>query len=91
MVPLDKKSEKENASNRDLEERALILHNDEINTFDHVIDTLQDVCRHDKVQAEQCAIITHMKGYCEIKRGTRNELEQYQQALIEKSLSATID
>ena len=91
MVPLDKKSEKENASNRDLGERALILHNDEINTFDHVIDTLQEVCRHDKVQAEQCAIITHMKGYCEIKRGTLNELEQYQQALTEKSLSATID
>lgn len=91
MVPFDKKSEKENAWNQSIQERLLILHNDEINTFDHVIGALQEVCNHDKIQAEQCALITHLKGWCEIKRGTINELEDIQYALSGKYLTVTID
>ncbi|HBG86459.1 MAG TPA: Clp protease ClpS [Marinilabiliaceae bacterium] len=91
MTPFDKKSEYSNARRQQLEERMLILHNDEINTFDHVIDTLQEVCSHDKVQAEQCAVITHFKGFCEIKRGVLPELEQLQQALSNKELKVTIN
>ncbi|TCO07401.1 ATP-dependent Clp protease adaptor ClpS [Natronoflexus pectinivorans] len=91
MVPFDKRSEKENAGNQPLEERLLILHNDEINTFAHVIESLQAVCQHDKEQAEQCALITHFKGFCEIKRGVIPELEQMQMLLIEKELNVTID
>jgi ATP-dependent Clp protease adaptor protein ClpS len=91
MAPLDKKSEKENTENHPTEMRCLILHNDEVNTFDHVIDALQQVCRHDKIQAEQCAILTHLNGYCEVKRGVRTELEEMQQLLYEKNLSVTID
>jgi len=91
MVPFDKKSEKENSWEQGLQERLLILHNDEINTFDHVIGALQEVCNHDKVQAEQCALITHLKGCCEIKRGTLTELEDLQGILSEKYLTVTID
>lgn len=91
MVPFDKKSEKENTWHQRMEDRLLILHNDEVNTFDHVIGVLQEVCNHDKVQAEQCALITHLKGYCEIKRGLLNELEDLQNALSDKYLTVTID
>ena len=91
MVPYDKKSEQENGWNQSLQERLLILHNDEVNTFDHVIGALQDVCKHDKVQAEQCALLTHLKGSCEIKRGTLSELEDLQEVLSGKYLTVTID
>lgn len=91
MVPFDQKSEKENSWEQGLQERLLILHNDEVNTFDHVIGALQEVCNHDKIQAEQCALITHLKGSCEIKRGTLNELEDLQGILSNKYLTVTID
>lgn len=91
MVPFDKKSEKENSWEQELQERLLILHNDEVNTFEHVIGALQEVCNHDKIQAEQCALITHLKGSCEIKRGTLTELEDLQGILSEKYLTVTID
>jgi len=91
MVPFDKKSEKEHGYNQSIEDRLLILHNDEVNTFDHVIGVLQDVCNHNKIQAEQCALITHLKGWCEIKRGTLNELEDIQDLLSGKYLTVTID
>jgi ATP-dependent Clp protease adaptor protein ClpS len=91
MVPFDRRSEKENTWNQSIQDRLLILHNDEINTFDHVIEVLQEVCNHDKIQAEQCALITHLKGWCEIKRGTLNELEDIQGELSGKYLTVTID
>jgi ATP-dependent Clp protease adaptor protein ClpS len=46
----------------DVEERVLLLHNDDVNTFDYVIESLVEVCEHDSEQAEQCAYITHYKG-----------------------------
>ncbi len=91
MVPRDKQSEKENRWNNSKQERFLILHNDEINTFDHVIIALQEVCDHDKIQAEQCALITHLKGSCEIKRGPVAELEYQKKLLSGKLLTVTID
>lgn len=52
----------------------LILFNDDINTFDHVIDSLIEVCKHTAEQAEQCAITAHLKGKCGIKQGEFTEL-----------------
>jgi ATP-dependent Clp protease adaptor protein ClpS len=52
---------------REDNERTLMLINDDINSFDHVIKSLVDVCGHDKIQAEQCAVLTHIKGGCIIK------------------------
>ena len=91
MVPHNKRSEKGKAGQPSFEERLLILHNDEINTFDHVISTLQDICNHDDIQAEQCALLTHFKGSCEIKKGALYELEELRYLLAEKSLTVTID
>lgn len=73
------------------EGRFLILLNDEVNTFDHVIESLVDVCKHSLEQAEQCAMITHLKGKCEVKRGSFKELQKYKTALHDRHLSAEIN
>ncbi|MBI9067286.1 MAG: ATP-dependent Clp protease adaptor ClpS [Salinivirgaceae bacterium] len=77
-------TEKEKAFN-------LILHNDEENTFDHVIDSLIEVCHHENNQAEQCAFITHYKGKCDVKKGEFEELSFMKGRLTSKGLSCTID
>lgn len=69
----------------------LTLHNDDIHTFDYVIETLMDVCEHDMVQAEQCAYIVHYKGKCDVKKGTPDHLLPMKSKLIDKGLLATID
>lgn len=71
--------------------RSLILHNDDYNDFDFVVDTLIVVCEHEFKQAYQCALITHHKGKCEVKRGALEELRPMKQAIIERGINATID
>lgn len=75
----------------DLKNSMLILHNDEVNSFEHVIDCLVSICRHDSVQAEQCAFITHHKGKCDIKKGSFKTLKAMKDALIEEGLNCTIE
>ena len=69
----------------------LILHNDEVNTFDYVIDNLIEICNHDSIQAEQCAHITHYKGKCDVKAGEYEILSFMKGKLTSKGLSVTID
>ena len=71
-------------------EYSLILYNDDHNTFDHVIETLVEVCGHDPVQAEQCALIAHHKGSCEIKSGRKNKLMTMQAGLLNRNLNCEI-
>lgn len=71
--------------------RHLILHNDEVHTFDYVIETLIKVCKMDAVQAEQCTFLVHYKGKCDVKKGSFEYLKPYKDALIDKELEATID
>lgn len=71
--------------------RNLILHNDEVNTFDFVIDSLIEVCEHNIVQAEQCTYIVHYKGKCDVKKGAFDELKPMKDGLVSKGLTATID
>lgn len=70
--------------------REIILHNDDVNTFDHVIDCLVEVCGHDPIQAEQCAWIVHNNGKCGVKRGTFDQLEPRCTTLLQRGLSAVI-
>lgn len=69
----------------------LILYNDDVHSFDYVIDSLVQICDHDAIQAEQCAYITHYKGKCDVKRGEKSLLSPMRHRLIEKGLIATID
>jgi len=68
----------------------IVLFNDDVNTFDHVIDTLIKVCQHDSIQAEQCALLVHYKGKCTVKTGALKELEPKCTALLDAGLSAEI-
>ncbi|ESU22592.1 ATP-dependent Clp protease adaptor protein ClpS [Flavobacterium enshiense DK69] len=68
----------------------IILFNDDVNTFDHVIDTLIDVCDHEPLQAEQCAILVHYTGKCGVKSGSYKELEPQCSKLLDAGLSAEI-
>jgi len=68
----------------------IVLYNDEVNTFDHVIDTLMKVCRHTPEQAEQCSLIVHYNGKCTVKTGEYKELKPQCTQLLEAGLSAEI-
>jgi len=72
-------------------QKFLILHNDKVNTFDFVIESLIDICSHNEIQAEQCAFITHYKGKCDVKKGDINSLKPMKDKLVSKGLSVTID
>ncbi|TWO33102.1 ATP-dependent Clp protease adaptor ClpS [Seonamhaeicola sediminis] len=68
----------------------IVLYNDDVNTFDHVIDTLIHACDHTPEQAEQCSIIVHYKGKCTVKTGEYDDLEPRCTMLLNAGLSAEI-
>ena len=69
----------------------LTLYNDDVHTFDYVIDALVEICDHDLMQAEQCTYIVHYKGKCEVKKGSVAFLKPMRYQLVERGLKATID
>jgi ATP-dependent Clp protease adaptor protein ClpS len=69
----------------------LILYNDDVNTFDHVINQLVKYCDHNVIQAEQCAHIVHNNGRCQVKHGEFDTLRPICEALLEKGLTAKIE
>ena len=71
--------------------RDLILYNDEVNTFEHVIEALIDICDHDLIQAEQCTYIVHYIGKCSVKNGSYLKLKPLKEGLIDRGLSAVIE
>ncbi|MCC9166216.1 ATP-dependent Clp protease adaptor ClpS [Pontibacter harenae] len=71
--------------------RNLVVYNDDVNTFDHVIETLIRVCGHTAEQAEQCTLLIHYKGKCTVKVGSYEELVGMCTALHDKDLSADIE
>lgn len=68
----------------------IVLFNDDVNTFDYVIEMLMKVCEHTSNQAEQCSIIVHNKGKCTVKTGEYKELKPRCSKLLEAGLSAEL-
>ena len=68
----------------------IILYNDDVNTFDHVINTLIYACDHEENQAHQCALLVHYKGKCSVKSGDYKDLEPRCSKLLQAGLSAEI-
>lgn len=68
----------------------LVVFNDDVNTFDHVINTLMRVCKHTSEQAEQCTTIIHYKGKCKVKSGSFDELKPMRQGICDAGISAEI-
>lgn len=69
----------------------IVLFNDDVNTFDFVIESLIKICRHEPIQAEQCAHIVHFAGKCSVKTGIFDELEPMCVALLDRGLTAAIE
>ncbi|MDE3235230.1 MAG: ATP-dependent Clp protease adaptor ClpS [Bacteroidota bacterium] len=70
---------------------SLIVWNDEVNTFEWVIDTLIEVCGHSEEQAEQCALIIHLQGKYAVKQGDYDTLKPMCDAITERGIGATIE
>ena len=68
----------------------LIVFNDDVNTFEHVIETLIKVCKHTPEQAEQCTLLIHYKGKCAVKKGSYEELKPMREAICEVGIDAKI-
>jgi ATP-dependent Clp protease adaptor protein ClpS len=69
----------------------LIMWNDDVNTFDWVIQTLIEVCHHHAEQAEQCSLIIHYKGRCVVKNGTYDKLKPMRDEITDRGIGATIE
>lgn len=71
--------------------KILVLHNDEIHTFEYVVKALMEICGHNEEQALQCATITHFKGSCDIRKGEPSRMEKMKEALMERDLTITME
>ncbi|ASE61375.1 ATP-dependent Clp protease adaptor ClpS [Chryseobacterium indologenes] len=68
----------------------LVLHNDDVHTFDYVIDSLIEICKHTLEQAEQCTILVHYKGKCTVKTGSLDILKPMHEKLLSRELTSEI-
>ena len=68
----------------------LVIYNDDYNSFDHVINSLVKVCKHESIQAEQCTFIIHHNGKCAVKKGELKTLKPMRDALCERGIDAKI-
>ncbi len=73
------------------QEHNIILFNDNVNTFDHVIDMLIKVCDHDALQAEQCATLVHYSGKCAVKKGEYAKMIKLSEILAESGLTVELN
>ena len=85
-----KEKEAEKVVEKSTETHELILLNDDVNTFDYVIDVLIQVCKHTPIQAEQCTWITHFKGKCSISSGSLEDMISLCMSLLDANLSAEV-
>ena len=90
MSAKEKLSEELLLDEETVKQNEIVLFNDDVNTFDHVIDTLIDVCDHSPEQAEQCSLIVHYKGKCTVKTGEYDDLKPQCTRLLQAGLSAEI-
>jgi len=90
MSSKEKLSEKVKQDTKDKKISEIVLYNDDVNTFDHVIETLIFACDHTPEQAEQCSLLVHYKGKCTVKTGVYDELKPRCSKLLEAGLSAEI-
>ena len=90
MSMQEKTSEELLLDEETVQQNEIVLFNDDVNTFEHVIETLIDVCEHTPVQAEQCSLIVHYRGKCTVKTGEYDELKPRCTRLLQAGLSAEI-
>ena len=90
MGTKEQKQEELSIAELESNQNEIVLYNDEVNTFDHVINTLIYACEHTPEQAEQCSLIVHYKGKCTVKTGSYDELKPRCSMLLDAGLSAEL-
>ncbi len=90
MSAKEKISEELLVDEETVKQNEIVLFNDDVNTIDHVIDTLIEVCDHTPEQAEQCSLIVHYNGKCTVKTGEYNDLKPRCTRLLQAGLNAEI-
>lgn len=90
MSTKEKIQEEIDVIEKEVFQHEIVLHNDDVNTFDHVIEALISVCEHTLEQAEQCAMLVHYKGKCTVKSGEYKYLEPRCSKLLQLGLSAEL-
>jgi len=83
--------EKVTVDEKAVESKDLIIYNDDVNTFDFVIESLVKICGHSSIQAEQCTWIIHHNGKCSVKRGVFEKLKPMAEAFLDRGISAKIE
>ena len=91
MIDTPEIEELSDVSIEDLLSSRLIVYNDDVNTFEWVIQCLCKYCKHTPEQAEQCAYLIHHSGKCNVKNGSKEELLPMKEALTDAGLSAVIE
>src|SRR4051812_5180035 len=74
----------------EIDVKDLVVFNDDVNTFEHVINTLIRICKHTPEQAEQCTLLIHYKGKCAVKTGLFDELKPMREGICEAGIDARI-
>lgn len=74
----------------DINTKRLVVFNDDVNSFEHVIDTFCDILKHTPEQAEQCAWLIHLQGKCTVKEGLPEQLKPLAQAICERGIDARV-
>ena len=90
MSTKEKIKEEIDVLEQEANQHEIVLHNDDVNTFDFVMDSLIDVCEHTFEQAEQCTLLVHYKGKCTVKTGEYKDLESRCSKLLTLGLSAEL-
>ncbi|WP_299889205.1 ATP-dependent Clp protease adaptor ClpS [uncultured Lacinutrix sp.] len=73
-----------------IRQNEIVVYNDDVNTFDHVIETLIKACDHTPEQAEQCTILVHYKGKCTVKTGELRDLKPRCSKILQAGINAEI-
>jgi ATP-dependent Clp protease adaptor protein ClpS len=91
MATITKKKTKTSQDSVTSKPFRLDLHNDDYNTFDHVINCLMKICDHEFEQASQCAHIVHFRGKCDVKYGDYETISTMKDKLQTSGLSVTME
>jgi ATP-dependent Clp protease adaptor protein ClpS len=75
----------------DTKTHKLVLYNDNVHDFMYVVACLIRFCKHEPLQAEQCAIIAHNKGKCSVKTGDFLEMLELKSNLENLELKTDIE
>jgi ATP-dependent Clp protease adaptor protein ClpS len=90
MANKEKLSPEPDTIEKESEVNTLILYNDDVNTFEFVIETLIEVCEHDELQAENCAWVAHFRGKCPVKKGPYEDLKPRHDEMTNRKLTVEI-